>query len=280
MPEDRTPDILARITDNPQLARAVARLPPEVLHAVIANRGLQDCGELLTLATSEQLSAVFDIDLWKAAPGGAAEEFDAARFCEWIEVLVDADARIAAVRLATMDRAIVVAGLSPHIAVFDPATFSPVIESSGADPWSNPGRERGVFAEIGGYVVVARGATGWDAIVEVLRALDEHHREAFHHVMRGCRTLSDSGRELDGLDDLLSTSEQTVFDLSASREHRRDRLGFLPPEHARAFLESARRTSLTAPPPTANPVFTSYRRSIAPLMESTQSVEEHAAPTE
>src|SRR5688572_31860382 len=47
------------------LARAVARLPAELLHDVIRRCGLEDCGELLTLVTAGQLSALFDLDLWR-----------------------------------------------------------------------------------------------------------------------------------------------------------------------------------------------------------------------
>ena len=35
-------------------------------------------------------------------------------------------------------------------------------------------------------------------------SLDAGHPDYFHQVMGACRTLSDSGREIDGLDDLLS----------------------------------------------------------------------------
>ena len=58
-------DLLARICDTPHLARAVAQLPAQLLHGVIQRVGLEDCGELLALATTEQLSAVFDLDLWR-----------------------------------------------------------------------------------------------------------------------------------------------------------------------------------------------------------------------
>lgn len=261
-------DVLARIAGSPQLARAVPRLPPEVLHAVITHCGLQDCGALLTLATTEQLSAVFDLDLWKTDRPGAEERFDAARFCEWLEVLVDADATLAAARLANMDVALLVTGLSPHVSVFDPAVFSAAGEPSGADAVSNAGRERGVHAEIGGYIVVARRADAWDAIVETLLALDEHQPDTFQRVMRACRTLSNSGREIDGLDDLLPDGEQARFDLSLSREQRRDRLGFLPPQQARAFLDSARRIRLGVEPPQDHLMFAAYQRTLAVANET------------
>lgn len=282
MPEDRTRyDVLARISDDPQLARAVARLAPEILHAAITHCGLQDCGELLALASPEQLSAIFDLDLWTAPRAGAEEQFDAARFCEWLEVLVDLGAPIAAAQLAAMDVRLVVAGLSPNIRVFDPAVFSPTVEPTGADAVANAGRERGLYAEIGGFIVVARRTDVWDAIVEALLALDEHHPETLQRVMQGCRRLTSSGRELDGLDDLLPDQEQLRVDVSLCRERRRTRLGFLSPEQARAFLESARRI-----PPIGesqgrrNAVFASCQRSLTVFDETdahsaTESVATH-----
>src|SRR5262245_9264779 len=247
MTEDRTPrNVLALITENSQLARAVPLLRPEVLHAVILHYGLQDSADLLALTTSEQLSAVFDLDLWKPDRAGADEHFDAARFCEWLEVLVDSSPTMAADRLAKMDAALIVAGLSPNVKVFDPGTFEPTEEPSSADAVLNPGRERGVHAEIGGYVIVARRQDVWDPILDVLNALEERDPDAFHRIMRGCRKLSNSGREFDGLDELLSDANQTRFDLSASREQRRERMGFLPAPEARAFLDSARHTLLSS----------------------------------
>jgi len=264
MPEDHQPhDVLARIAETPQLARAVPLLRPEVLNAVIGHYGLHDCGELIALATPQQLSAVFDLDLWKAPSSGAVEQFDAARFLEWLEVLVDVDPAMAADRLAQQAVALVVAGLSPSITVWDPGVFSSVGEPTGADPVVNAGRERGgAHVEVGGYLVVARRTEAWDAIVEVLVALEKHHSAIFHRVMRACRQLSDSGRELDGLDDLLPDAEQLRFDLSLGREARRDLLGYLAPEQARALLDAARGVSLTAGPPGTDAVFTGYTRDV------------------
>jgi hypothetical protein len=281
MPEDRTrSNVLARITADPQLALAVPHLPPEVLHLAIAHFGLQDCSELLTLATPAQLTAVFDLDLWKADRAGADEQFDASRFCEWLEVLVDAGPEIAADRVSKMDEALVVAGLSPQIKVFDSAVFSPVAEESGADPTLNAGRERGVHAEIGGYLVVARRTDGWDVIVSLLVALAEQHSGTFHRVMRGCRSLSDSGWEIDGLDNLLSDAGHRRFDLSQSREGRRTRLGFLPADQARAFLDSARRVSLTASaPPHDDFVFGAYQRALEVDESNPQAAESDSAQT-
>ena len=77
--------------------------------------------------------------------------------------------------------------------------------------------------------------------------------------MRGCRTLSNAGFELDGLDDLLSDTEQDMFDLAIAREQRREQQGYLTPAQARAFLQSARQVdrSQTAAPP-QSPIARAY----------------------
>ena len=49
--------LLDRILDTPHLAHVVPRLQPEVLHRVIQSCGLEDCGELVALATPGQLAA-------------------------------------------------------------------------------------------------------------------------------------------------------------------------------------------------------------------------------
>jgi hypothetical protein len=249
MSDDRHRHVLARIPPDRDLAQAVPQLHPEALHALIVHRGLHDSVELIALATPEQLSAVFDSDLWRASHAGGDEQFDGARFCEWLEVLVDAGAALAAERLVQLDFALVVAGLSSCIMVADLAVFSPAVEPSGADPVSIAGRGHDLHAEIGGYLVVARRPDAWEAIVDVLRALEEHHADPFHRMMHGCRTLSNSGWELDGLDVLLSAARQQRFDLSLSRGQRRDRAGYVAPERARAFLHAARHISLTVEPP-------------------------------
>src|SRR5512147_2601443 len=69
--------LLDRILDTPHLAHVVPRLQPELLHRVIQYCGLEDCGELVALATPEQLARVFDLDLWHASQPGQNEQFDA-----------------------------------------------------------------------------------------------------------------------------------------------------------------------------------------------------------
>jgi hypothetical protein len=95
--------------------------------------------------------------------------------------------------------------------------------------------------EVGGYLVRARRTDAWDAIVSLLVTLEDEHSDYFHAVMHGCRRLSNSTPELDGLDDLLLAPEQHLHDEAIERERRRSRQGYATPADARAFLQMARR---------------------------------------
>ena len=75
--------------------------------------------------------------------------------------------------------------------------------------------------------------------------------------------LSNSGFELDGLDDLLPDREQAMFDLAIDRERRREKQGYVTPAQARAFLQMSRQLRLghdSVPP--GNPVARAYFRLI------------------
>jgi hypothetical protein len=109
---------------------------------------------------------------------------------------------------------------------------------------------------------VARRTGSWDAIVAALVSLDAGHRDCFHRVMRGCRSLSNSAREVDGLDDLLTVKEQAMFDLAFDREQRRDSQGYVTPAQARAFLQASRQFRLTHESAPGNPIVRAYFRGL------------------
>src|SRR5437899_3187478 len=94
--------LLARILEQPGLVSAVQALPPAALLRLIDRVGLEDAGELVALATVEQLRRVFDEDVWRSARPGEDERFDAARFTLWLEVMVEAGERFAADKLAEL----------------------------------------------------------------------------------------------------------------------------------------------------------------------------------
>ena len=130
--EDRR-GLLDRLLNTPQLAQVVPRLPPELLHRVIERCGLQDCGELVALATPAQVARVLDLDLWRHASPGRDEQFDADRFGLWLEVLVEQGADVAARTVAGLDADLVAAGLAQHARIFDIATLDGYVTTDGTE---------------------------------------------------------------------------------------------------------------------------------------------------
>lgn len=254
--------LLDRILETPHLARVVPQLQPEVLHRLIQHCGLEDCGELLALATPGQLTRLFDLDLWRAVVPGRDEQFDADRFGTWLDVMVDAGVSSAAATLAAMDVDLLIAGFVEHIRVFDYAAVAPFITIDGEVAPGAPFAD-GVRSEIGGYVVIAKRVDFWDPITAVLNALAEAHDAVFDRVMRGCCRLSSSRPEVDGLDDLLTTNEQAMFDVALDREARNDAQGYVMPAQARTFLQMSRRIDLRqAAVPPRDPVTAAYFRDV------------------
>ena len=275
-------DRLARLLDTPSLPRLVPHLPPETLHQLIRHRGLEACGELVVAATPAQLTVLLDLDLWRHARPGRDHSFDADRFGEWLEVLVDTGETVAARTIAALDENLVVAGLSRYIRVFDAGIFEPTAQSDDEAPDRQEAMREGdtiqageapvpdtsiaLESEIGGYIVRGRRADTWDAIVTLLTALDIDHGGYFHAVMQGCRRLSNSRPEIDGLDDLLREPEQHLHDVAVERDRRQSQQGYATPADARAFLTMARQRKPsrsgagTTTSDAVNPVVAAYFR--------------------
>jgi hypothetical protein len=254
--------VLDRILDTPHLEHVIPRLQPELLHRVIQTCGLEDCGELVMLATPEQLRSIFDLDLWRFAQPGMDEQFDADRFGIWLEVLAEFGADMASQKIAEMDADLVIAGLAQHVRVFDCAVITPYRTTDGGQSTGIRALDHGLACDVGGYRLVATRTDSWEAIVLILISLDAEHNDYFHRVMRGCRALSNAGREPD-VQDLGDEKDQMMFDIALDREHRQDEKGYVPPAQARAFLEMSRALRLgsdTMPP--ANPIARAYLRSL------------------
>jgi len=254
--------LLDRLLSAPDVSAIVPRLQPEVLHRVIQRCGLEDCAELVALATPGQLARVLDADVWRPPAAGRDEAFDADRFGVWLDVLLQCGEPVALEKLAGLDIELVIAGFASHVTVFDYAAVAPFTTLDGDQTSGRPFDGR-LAAHIGGYVIVARRTLAWEAIVDLLASLDAERPGDFHRLMRGCVQLSNGAREIDGLDDLLDEREQDVFDLMADREARRDDRGYVAPAQARAFLEAARNFDVAAPTLPRDPVSRAYFRTLA-----------------
>ena len=277
---------LARLLDTPLFARVVPHLAPETLHRLIQYRGLEACGELVTSATPAQLTSLLDLDLWRHPQPGRDAQFDVDRFGEWLEVLVDTGESVAARTVAALDKHLVIVGLSRYLRPFDPGTFEPT-ELSDDEPMDrnemmNSETSADVLeCEVGGYLVRARRTDAWDAIVTLLVTLETEHNHYFHAVMQGCRRLSNSTPEIDGLDDLLMAPEQHLHDVAIERERRRSRQGYATASDARAFLQMARQQQHRPGASTArvaNPIATAYFRAFEEEADTTPEDTSARAP--
>jgi hypothetical protein len=240
---------LLEILDSPHMAELVPTLPAATLHGVIDRCGLEACGALLTLATPAQVAHVLDLDLWRRPEAGLDEQFDAERFGVWIEVLVEQGADLAARMIARLDVDLVAAGLAQHVRIFDIATLEGYETTDGTEIPAVIERDGGLGCDIAGRRLIPRRPDAWDAIVDVLVELDASHPVAFAQLMRACCALSNSRSEVDGLDDLRTPADQSMFELADQREERREARGFASAAQARAFLESSRRLRLDAAAP-------------------------------
>src|SRR5690606_39207114 len=86
---DRSRNVLARLLDEPQLVSAIRSLDTSTFHALVEHVGIADAGELVAMATDEQLLHVLDETLWSQRPG-VTETFSHHAFVTWLEVLLEA----------------------------------------------------------------------------------------------------------------------------------------------------------------------------------------------
>jgi uncharacterized protein DUF6178 len=267
-------DLVSRILETPDLARVVQGLEPAVLQQLVVRCGLEDCGPIVALATTEQLMRVFDGDLWRAERAGGEERLDPERFALWLEVLAEAGADVAARRLLEMDFEFVTAAISRQVLVLDGGEmtidrlFAEVSEdrelAERALERLEAALEEMPSLEVGGFVVVARLGEGWDALAAILVALHGSHHAFFGQLLARCRAFSaeyidDNG----GLYDVLTTAEQVLDDVAGERDDRREREGFVAPPVAAAFLRIAREPVVTSgAPPRPDHVTLRYFRNL------------------
>jgi Family of unknown function (DUF6178) len=225
--------LLARILDAPQLVRAVQALPPRALLQLIDHVGLEDAGEIVALATTEQLERMFDEDLWRSSASGADERFDPARFALWLEVMLEAGEAFAADTLADLDEELLALALHGEVLVID----LDELVLTAIEPELEKALESEPNLEIDQYRVLGRRQEGWDTLAAALTALDERHPDTLRRLLdRLCRASSEWIADNGNLCQVLTSVEMLEEDAAAAREDRRAGAGHVSPASARAFL--------------------------------------------
>jgi hypothetical protein len=235
--------LVSRLLENPNLLAAVRELPGSVLGRLIESVGLEDAGEIVALASDEQLEAVFDEDLWKTGDGGWEERFDPARFALWLHVFSEAGEAALIERLNSLPLDFLTLAVQRLILVVD-------IDALGAD-MSEGGEELDALEkaldsclceEWEEFRLIARDPNAWDELTSALFALDREHHGRLRQILERCQALSSEWiAENGGLYEVLSSDEMLEGDVRAERDDRRAKKGYVSPADARAFLELARR---------------------------------------
>ena len=242
--------VLARVLEQPELVTLVQSLEPRILGGLIGKIGLPDSGELIALATTEQIERIFDQDLWRSPRPGKDETFDGERFGLWLEVMLEAGPGFAACKLVELDEDLVTLALSRRLLVIDidalAATMSQA-DRSAEDDLIDKALESTLSLELEEFRLIAREPDGWDALVAVLVELDRDHHAHLRRLLERCAAIAADQIEDDGgLYQVLTSGEMLETDVAADREDRRERQGFVSPSSAASFLALARTTPLAA----------------------------------
>jgi hypothetical protein len=234
--------LLARVLETPELAAQIQALPAPVLGKLIDHVGLEDAGELVALATTEQLAGIFDEDLWRSARVGEDERFDSERFLLWLEVMLEAGDAFVAERLAELPPDLVTLAFHRHLLVLNLDDLQAEL-TAGDDEAEAAEKafESCLSEELEDFQLIWRGGEGWDSVLAAILAFDRDHHGACVELLERCAHLSRQHIDDEGgLYAVLSADEMLEVDLGAERETRRAERGFVAPSTATAFLRTAR----------------------------------------
>jgi hypothetical protein len=234
--------LLARLINTPDLARTVRGLPAQAFSKLVQHVGLEDAGEIIALATTDQLEAAFDEDLFVNTKPGERETFDSARFVLWLEILLEAGDDITAKRVTELSEDFVVQALSGIVLVLDYDALLARVRDGGEEAdYIDKSIENSLYGELYGYLLISRKHEGWDAVLALILAVDRDHRRFLERILNRCANLA-SGY-LDNLEELsavISAEDSLAEDVEAERENRRGKQGYVEPQAARNFLYLAR----------------------------------------
>jgi hypothetical protein len=234
--------LLARVLEAPDLAGQVRALPGALLGKLIDHVGLEDAGELVALATTQQLTDIFDETLWHSARPGEDERFDSERFLLWLEILLESGERVLAQQLAELPQDLLTLALQRHLLVVRLVDLERELSGDDADAFgAEKALESSLSEELDDFQVIWRGGDGWDTVLAALLALDRDHHGLVVDVLERCADLSNEQIEDGGgLQAVLSGEEMLQGDLAAERETRRAADGYVAPSSAAAFLRLAK----------------------------------------
>lgn len=236
--------LVTHLIESPRLVQALRELPAPVLGKLIDAVGLESAGDVVALATTEQLGDLFDQDLWAARDGASEERFDAGRFALWLRVLFEAGDAAVVERLTALSSDFLTLVVCRLVLVVDIDRLG--VELSEADEDERDATEKALESclcdEWEEFRLIARDADAWDVIWDALLALDRDDHDFVRSLLEraaavSAETIDDNG----GLVEVLSSDEMLEGDVRGERDDRRAAKGYVSAADARAFLELAKR---------------------------------------
>ena len=277
-----------QLLDEPDLLAKVQSLEPAALRRIVDDIGLDDVGEIVALATTEQLLHVFDEDLWSSSSPGTDEAFDRRRFVRWLEVLLEGGAAAAARRVSELPEELIRLAFVELLFVVDFERLAYEMETTGQGgelAQIEKVLDATSYLELGEHVIVWRAGPGWDAMVTLLMELDRDHHPLLQRLIAlASHASSERAVEHGGLYRLLTQEEMVASDAAADRADRRAGQGYIAASDATSFLRLARRTpkSRIIGATKRDPVTRAYFRELAsPALEAesqTMTSESDGAP--
>jgi hypothetical protein len=263
--------LLARLIHAPDLVEQVRALPNPVFAAVVRELGVEDAGELVAMATTEQLMAAFDEDLFVNDEPGERERFSVTRFITWLEVILEAGDEAAANRVTELSQDFIVHALSSIMLVFDVDSLAERLRSNDPSAEAADRALENTYAEqIDQYLLVSRVESGWDATFALVVALDRMHRDVLIQILDRCVAVASGYMDdLASLSEVLSSSESLADDIEGDRQARRARLGYVDPLDAKSFLALARLTSDEQPEADRDAITRDYIRELTDATDAT-----------
>jgi len=241
-----TRQLLARILEEPDLVTRVRALDSHSLGKLVEHIGLEDSGELLSLAATGQITDLLDTELWISDRPGVDETFDPDRFAVWLEVMLEAGEKFVARKLTELPEDLVMLALYSHVLVINIDELAVEMAGRSQDvDLTEKALDNCLYCEFAEYQVISRRHEGFNALVAVLSALDEEHHDFLQRLLdRCCRLSREFIEDNGGLYNVLTSEEMLESDAAADREDRRAARGFVAPPAAAGFLALAKETTL------------------------------------
>lgn len=233
-------NLLNRLLNLPQLVANVQALPAEKFHHIIKQIGLEDCGELVSLATPKQLQELFDIDLWANSKPGEAEQFDSDRFMRWLEILFEAGESVLLEKVLDMDVELLVFGLASQLFVYPSAQLMSLFQYEADTAHEVDIRlESVMYEELYEFQIFARNLETFDVVFALLVAMDTYAHDTLLDILQRLAVLGEQQVDETELCTVLSQLEEMAENVAHKREERRGARGYVSAQDARAFLRLA-----------------------------------------